>query len=149
LLRSLGILPNCGSTPISRQRLFEIARTSTRRRQQASHEKPRLLSFSGTERQDRPTDLPFDLKNYLGLVDTTGRLAHPGKRGTIPVFQPRLLGTLGIDANEWMPTVAQMQRRFELFIGASHRLRHIAEIRGWRWVRGLTATRNLYTRANE
>ena len=133
----------------AQQRLFEIARTSTPRGKHGSTSKPKLLPFSGTERQDRPTDLPFNLKDYLDLVDTSGRMAYPGKRGTIPEFQPRLLGTLGIDVNEWMPKVTQMQKRFELFIGAPHRLRHIAQSRGWRWVRGLTAARKLYARANE
>jgi hypothetical protein len=133
----------------AQQRLFEIARASASRPKKASPEKPRLLPFSGTERQDRPTALPFNLKDYLDLVDTSGRLAHPGKRGTIPDVQPTLLGVLGIDANEWMPTVTQMQRRFELFIGAPHRLRQVAESRGWHWVRGLTAARRLYARANE
>lgn len=133
----------------AQQRLFEIARTSTPHHKKESQTKPRLLACSSTARQDRPTELPFNLKDYLDLVDGSGRLAYPGKRGLIPAAQPKLLSTLGIDANEWMPTVTQMQRRFELFIGAPHRLRHIAESRGWRWVRGLTAARKLYARANE
>ena len=133
----------------AQQRLFDIARTPTPRQQKASPVNPTLLACSGTECQDRPTVLPFSLKDYLDLVDGSGRLAYPGKRGLIPATQPKLLSTLGIDANEWMPTVTQMQRRFELFIGAPHRLRHIAASRGWRWVRGLTAARKLYARANE
>ena len=133
----------------AQQRLFEIARASATPSGRSLLERPRLLPFSGTERQDQPTDLPFNLKDYLDLVDTSGRIAHPGKRGTIPESQHKLLGTLGIDANVWMPTVTQMQRRFEPFLGAPHRLRQIAESRGWRWVRGLTAARKLYARANE
>ena len=132
----------------AQQRLFEIARSSTHN-VKPSLEKPRLLSFAGVERQDRSTDLPFNLKDYLDLVDSSGRLAYPGKRGTILASHPKLLSTLGIDATEWIPTVTQMQKRFELFIGAPHRLRHIAESRGWHWVRGLTAARKLYARANE
>ena len=133
----------------AQQRLFEIAKTTASSNQQSAHETPRLLPFSGVERQDRPTDLPFNLKDYLDLVDSSGRLAYPGKRGRILDTQPTLLSTLGIDPNEWIPTVTQMQRRFELFIGAPPRLRQVAESRGWRWVRGLSSARKLYARANE
>ncbi|OGT80660.1 MAG: hypothetical protein A3H91_15305 [Gammaproteobacteria bacterium RIFCSPLOWO2_02_FULL_61_13] len=133
----------------AQQRLLEIARASTSRQKNESQTKPKLLSFSGNERQDPPMDLPFNLKDYLDLVESSGRLAYPGKRGVIPAAQPKLLSTLGMDANEWMPIVTQMQRRFELSIGAPHRLRQVAESRGWRWVRGLSAARKLYARANE
>ncbi|MFN0161971.1 MAG: hypothetical protein ACKVQQ_12130, partial [Burkholderiales bacterium] len=91
--------------------------------------------------------LPFNLQDYLDLVDMSGRIARADKRGVIAGETPRLLEALGIARDEWFVTVTRMQSRFELFLGAPHRLRHIAEHRGWRWVRGLSAARRLYARA--
>ncbi|MBI2799192.1 MAG: hypothetical protein HYX63_16485, partial [Gammaproteobacteria bacterium] len=91
---------------------------------------------------------PFNLQDYLELVDTSGRVVRAGKRGAIPAQVPRLLTVLGLAPDEWFKTVTQWQARFELFIGAPHRLRQIAATRGWRWVHGLAAGRRLYARAN-
>ena len=133
----------------AQQRLFEMARKTASRERKPASGKPVLLPCSGTERADRGAALPFNLKDYLDLVDCSGRLAHPGKRGRILEEEPRLLTLLGIEPAEWLPTVTQMQRRFELFMGAPHRLRQVAAARGWRWVRGLASARRLYARANQ
>ena len=126
------------------QRLFELARSQ-------AHDEPitpRLLPFIGALRSDSEDGLPFNLQDYLSLVDTSGRIVRSDKRGAIPNDIPALLATLGIQAGEWFKTVTQLQAHFELFVGAPYRLRQIAERRGWRWVRGLAAGRKLYARAN-
>jgi hypothetical protein len=40
-----------------------------------------LLPFAGYPRQDMPKELPFRLKDYLELVDWTGRAILENKRG--------------------------------------------------------------------
>lgn len=129
------------------QRLFDLARR--RDTPPKDNDPPALLPFAGTLRQGTPTLLPFNLQDYLDLVDTSGRVARSDKRGTISVDQPKLLAVLGIQPHEWFKMVTQLQARFEHFVGSPHRLREIAARRGWRWVRGLTAARRLYARANE
>ncbi len=130
------------------QRLFAIARSVGAHGAVNDSVIPPLVPFVGAERADKLAVLPFNLRDYLDLVDTSGRIARGDKRGAIANETPRLLQTLGIAPDEWFGTVTQMQSRFELFLGAPHRLRHIAEQRGWRWVRGLSAARRLYPRAN-
>ena len=130
------------------QRLFEVARAVDTSSTPNENVLPSLVPFVGAERTDGRTDLPFNLQDYLDLVDSSGRVVRADKRGAISVDTPRLLHVLGIAPDEWLRTVTQMQSRFELFIGAPHRLRHIAEQRGWRWVCGLSAARRLYVRVN-
>jgi hypothetical protein len=101
------------------------------------------------QRADSADDLPFNLQDYVNLVDTTGRLVRSDKRGAIAAEQPKLLTALGIAPEEWFNSVTQLQSRFELFVGAPHHLRRIADKRGWRWIRGLTAGRGLYAKANK
>lgn len=132
------------------QRLLEIARDRRHPDPEADEPptRPALLSFIGALRQNEPDGIPFNLQDYLELVDTSGRVVRAGKRGAIPAQVPRLLTVLGLAPDEWFKTVTQLQARFELFIGAPHRLRAIAATRGWRWVCGLAAGRRLYARAN-
>ena len=129
------------------QRLFEIARSVGAHGAANDRVIPPLVPFVGAERADKRTVLPFSLQDCLDLVDTSGRIARADKRGAISGETPRLLQSLGIAPDAWFGTVTHMQSRFELFVGAPHRLRHIAEQRGWRWVRGLSAARRLYARA--
>jgi REP element-mobilizing transposase RayT len=125
------------------QRLFELARIEG---QASDSDLPPLLEFAQSIRAGVLDGLPFNLQDYLDLVDTTGRLAHPSKHGLIREQVPRLLDLLRIDTGEWLATVSQLHSRFMLFIGSPRRLRQCAESRGWRWVKGQAAARRLYAR---
>ena len=131
------------------QRLFEIARRIRDPDTVSDRAVPPLVPFVDAERFERRTELPFNLQDYLDLVDLSGRVGRADKRGFIDAETPHLLQTLGILPDEWLKTVTQMRSRFELFIGAPHRLRHIAERHGWRWVRGMAAARRLYAQSNK
>lgn len=127
------------------QRLSEVAHEPT----VTAAPRPALLAFAGGTSGIDPGHLPFNLQDYLELVDETGRVARLNKPGLIPSTEPRLLSLLGIAPGEWFATVTQMRRRQQSFIGAPRRLRQLARERGWHWVRGLSAGRRFYTRANE
>ena len=112
-------------------------------------DQPRLVPFVDAMRAKCGSGLPFNLQDYLDLLDTSGRVIHPSKPGAIPESTPRLLSTLGLEPNEWLQTVVNLSARFRLFIGAPHRLRSVAACKGWCWVRGHSAARRLYRRAHE
>ena len=131
-----------------RQRLDELAQRKDLARIGRNADTPVLLAFLGTQRQDSPGDISFNLQDYFDLIDTTGRVVRADQRGAIADQQPTLLATLGVAPEEWFKTVTQRQSRFERFVGAPHHLRSIADKRGWRWVRGLAAARRLYAKAN-
>ncbi len=122
------------------QRLHEIAHTSPIL---AERVHPALLAFAQDIRGDESA-IPFDLRDYLELLDTSGRVLHPGKSGRIPMSAPRLLTALGLDHDGWLQAVSALQVQFRLFIGAPMRLRGIAKAKGWRWVRGHAAAKALY-----
>ena len=128
------------------QRLLSVVRQNHRRTDAA---KPALLPFTQVIRGDKDTGLPFNLQDYLDLLDTSGRQVNPNKRGAIPASTPKLLAVLGLNTEVWLRTVTELQTRFQLFVGAPYRLRAVAEGRGWRWVHGHAAARSLYSRANE
>lgn len=130
-------------------RLFDVARRRQRHQsERCSPSGPILLAFLSQDPAEAQAQLPFHLQDYLDLLDTTGRAVVAGRRGAIGESVPTLLATLGIDPLEWLPTVTQLQARFELVIGAPQRLRRLAEAKGRRWFRGRAAALKLYTRAN-
>ena len=49
-----------------------------------------------------PKGLPFELKDYLELIDLTGRCIREDKTGHIAQRQPELLQRLNISAVNWL-----------------------------------------------
>ena len=102
-----------------------------------------LRHFAGTVNQ-QSTGIPFNLQDYLPLVDWTGRSVGQDKRGTIDEHLPSILTQLGISVNEWLPTVTHMQARYELVMGSPEKMKAHAESRGGRFYRGYRHALNFY-----
>lgn len=77
----------------------------------ASPIKP-LLLFSDQERNDAGDRLPFTFKDYVTLLDATGRHVRRGKRGVIGRLQPPVLQRLGIDPSGWITHATEFERQF-------------------------------------
>jgi hypothetical protein len=82
-----------------------------------------LLPFAGYSRQDMPKGLPFRLKDYLELVDWTGRAILENKRGYIPSHQPPILERLQIEAKHWLYMTQHFESSFKGLVGASYALK--------------------------
>ncbi len=106
---------------------------------------PRLVPFREVGHHDALHYLPFSLKDYLDLLDTTGRVIVTGKRGFITGDQPRLLQSLGVDPNHWLDTVVNLQSRYQLAMGAPEKMLQLAKRWGRRWLHGARAANRLYT----
>jgi putative transposase len=104
-----------------------------------------LQDFSGVETQ-ASHGLPFNLQDYLDLVDWTGRCIRDEKRGAIDLESPRLLSALGIAEGEWLPNVTTMQARYELVMGAPEKMKAHAQARGGQFYRGYRHALRLYQR---
>jgi hypothetical protein len=71
-----------------------------------------LLDFEGAARNEPQRGILFSLKDYLELVDYTGRIIHPTKRGYIPEHQPPILKRLGLSAEEWLAEATEFEARY-------------------------------------
>lgn len=58
-----------------------------------------LMPFTGCNNNSK--GLPFDEKNYMDLLDYSGRIARPGKSGVISEKQPKLLDIIAFNNNQW------------------------------------------------
>lgn len=75
-------------------------------------DKPPLMAFSESKAPAAPgATLPFNLKNYIELVDWTGRIVKKGKRGSIASSEPKLLNTLALTSREWEYLALAIQKR--------------------------------------
>ncbi len=95
-----------------------------------------LLDFS-SERASRRIHLPFDLRDYLELVDKTGRVERRDQRGTIDERQLPILMRLNIDPRAWEIAMHSRSRPFGRALGQLDHLRLHARTLGQSWVRGL------------
>jgi hypothetical protein len=94
-------------------------------------------------RETRP-QIPFSLKEYLALVDWSGRLIRSDKPGAIDRRQPPIIKRLGINEGAWDRAMRPHGNVFGRALGKLDRLRLHARTLGQAWVRGLRQAERLY-----
>ena len=75
-------------------------------------DKPQLMSFAesnGASRQE--ACLPYNLRDYLELIDWTGRVVRNDKKGYLKPAQPKLLNRLGVSERQWQVLALQIQKK--------------------------------------
>jgi hypothetical protein len=83
-----------------------------------------LLSFIGNEHQEKTSGISFSLKDYLTLVDETGRVIREDKRGAIETKTTKILSRLHISDESWL----KLTTNFEgIFTGAVGTAEHLCE----------------------
>ncbi len=92
-----------------------------------------LVPFSD---EMRTSPLPLNLADYLALVDWTGRVAVPEKRGRIPKTIPPILERLGFEGDTWVASMKLFRRAELRALGATHRINSLARKFAQKWIRG-------------
>jgi hypothetical protein len=64
-----------------------------------------------------PKGLPFELSDYLELVELTGRCIRENKRGYIEENQPAILSRLCISAENWLIITTEFRTQFHGAVG--------------------------------
>jgi len=80
-----------------------------------------IEKFVGSKPEE--TSLPFVLRDYLELVDWTGRIVRKGKRGQINSSLPPILERLSIDRDSWLILTTEFERQFGQWVGSEHIVR--------------------------
>lgn len=89
-----------------------------------------LLPFIGNPRKDMPKGLPFELKDYLELIELTGRCIREDKVGYIEAQQPALLMRLNIRPDNWLTLSKGFRKLFHGAIGHGDVLTNYCEHQG-------------------
>ena len=81
-----------------------------------------LYPFVGNPRQNSPKGLTFELKDYIELVDLTGRCIREGKCGYIDNNLPNILTRLNISTESWLVLTTQFRKVFHGAVGNAEAL---------------------------
>jgi hypothetical protein len=88
-----------------------------------------LESFVGTT--EKTIGIPFKLKDYLELVDWSGRIIRTDKRGHIDNALPDILSRLGLDIDVWKILTTEFEMHFQRWVGSEHIVRRVCEGKGY------------------
>ena len=86
-----------------------------------------LLCFIGNEKQNQPKGINFALKDYLQLVDETGRIIRDDKRGSISASSAKVLIRLNISAEIWIKLTTEFGKIFHGPVGNTQELTTFCE----------------------
>jgi hypothetical protein len=81
----------------------------------------------------------FDLStaDYLQVLDWTGRMLAPGKRGRIAEDAPAVLAVIDRDADRWTTRVSAFGSGWSRVAGSAQDLIALAERLGQQWLKGI------------
>ncbi|MDO6777229.1 transposase [Shewanella sp. 3_MG-2023] len=77
-----------------------------------------LLPFVGNERLNMPKGLMYSVKDYIVLVEDTGRIIREDKRGAISSSSQAILNRLNIPAENWLKITTEFGALFKGAVGA-------------------------------
>jgi hypothetical protein len=122
--------------------------TSVQRRikQALHHRQPKdLYPFAGNPRKDMPEGIPFQLTDYLELVDWTGRILREDKRGAIPDNLPTILQRLNIDTRNWLYLSTSFESPFKNLVGTANNVRAACDELGKQWTHGIRQCEEIFS----
>lgn len=105
---------------------------------------PALQCLSDMQQEIDSGAVPFALRDYLELVDWTGRCQRDDKRGAISEQIPPILERLHIHPEQWQQTMLPAGLRFQRAMGCVVRLKQYACNLGRQWVKGQALAQKLY-----
>jgi len=85
--------------------------------------------------------LQMTAAEYFDLVDKSGRVTQPDKRGALDADLAPILLRIGANPDAWPETISRFGSRFHLAAGLLVNLRKFAEQIGRRWLQGAAAAR--------
>lgn len=107
-------------------------------KREEQHQPNHLLPFVGHPRQDMPDGLPFELNDYLTLVEWTGRICRDDKRGSINPNLPPILERLSLTTAQWKTLTQDFEKHFYHFVGSANSLKVAYQRLGYKRNRGLS-----------
>ena len=94
--------------------------------------------------EHRAAAIPYRLRDYLALVDWSGRLIRRDKRGSIEAALPPILSRLGIEADSWELLMGRRGTLFGRAMGRLDVMRLHAATLGQSWIKGVRKAQDLY-----
>jgi len=88
--------------------------------------------------------LQMTIAEYCDLVDKSGRMMRPDKRGAIDADLAPILRRIGARPDAWLETVSRFGSKFRLAAGLVSSLRSFADRLGRNWLQGAAMARTAF-----
>ena len=111
---------------------------------EVAHQPSGLEPFVGNPRQPMPAGLAYRLKDYLELIDWTGRQIRENKVGRIEDDEPPILSRLGIEPVHWLYLTQNYESSFKSLVGSAYELRAACKTLGWKKSHSLSMSKLLF-----
>ncbi len=105
--------------------------TSIQRRLQREPQITALFPFIGNTGKKKPQGLPFEVTDYLQLVDWSGRIIRDDKCGFIPDNIPPILQRLNQDPSNWLYLTQHFESKLKGLVGAVNKLKRVCSKMGY------------------
>ena len=100
-----------------------------------------LMPFDATGSE--PWSIPFALHDYFELIDWSGRIFHPDKRGAIDDTAPAILKRIGLNPDQFIQCAGDFMHVFGLTVGAPPVMEACCSKRQVKFLRGIKASREM------
>jgi len=91
-----------------------------------------------------PKGLPFQLTDYLELVDWAGRIIREDKRGAIPGNTPSVLERLNIDTRHSLYLTKHFESPFKGMVGSVNKLKAVCKKLGYERTPGMNSCKQYF-----
>ena len=85
-----------------------------------------LCKFEDTINNQQQTGIFFSLESYLELIDYTGRIIRPDKRGAIPLNLPPILQRLHLNMKVWRENSTNFEKNYRRRFSKPYNHRSVA-----------------------
>lgn len=90
-----------------------------------------------------PWAIPFALQDYFELIDWSGRVFHPDKRGVLDENIPPILKRIGLEPSQFIQCAGDFMHVFGLTVGSPPLMAACCARRQVKFLRGIKASREL------
>lgn len=104
-----------------------------------------LLGFVGAENKNSIKGIAFSFRDYLQLVDETGRVMISKEKGRIDGIAPSLLHQLGIEGEDWLYLAKNFGRVYHQAVGSLELLVQFSENTNKKWISGQRQQCKIFT----
>lgn len=97
-----------------------------------------------SDTKSRKGFLNMTLKEYLEILDVTGRELKKGKRGKIPNKIAPILERIGLQTDKWLHTTEQIGKCYSRISSQYENMKAYAEIHDKKWVKGFSFSQEMF-----
>ena len=103
-----------------------------------------LAPFTGKEKDVVTAGVPYHLRDYIELVEWTGRAVREDKRGRVDSTPPPILKRLGLAPADWVVFATEVESQFGNWVGSLSQISLASNHVGQRWICACTGSRHFY-----